>query len=218
MTTPFPAEYYRRVDESEDDLFYRTPRKVVHIDEGAISAASELYGELLPPQGHILDLMSAWRTHLPSTYHPSRVTGLGMNADEMRDNPQLSDFVVHNLNKTPQLPFADQTFDGLICTVSIQYLTAPIPVFREVYRVLKPTAPAIFTFSNRMFPTKAVAVWQSVSMEQKAALIGVYLKEAGFADIQAEDRSPRPKRSLFGVTATSDPLIGVWGRRPAVEG
>ncbi len=211
-----PPEYFRRDDESADENFYQSPRKVVHIDDGAIAAVSQLYGELLPTGGHILDLMSAWRTHLSATYKPSKVTGLGMNADEMADNPQLTDFVVHNLNKKPTLPFSDQSFDGAICTVSVQYLTNPVAVFKDLRRVLKPNAPAIFTFSNRCFPTKAVEVWQSASMQQKANLVATYLREAGFADIHAEDRSPAPKLSLFG--GSGDPLMGVWGYVPGATG
>jgi len=215
--SPFPAEYYRRQDESDDGIFYREPRKVVHIDDGAIAAASALYGELLPPGGHLLDLMSAWRTHLPETFSRGQVTGLGMNADEMRDNPQLTDFVVQNLNKNPQLGFPDNTFDGAICTVSVQYLTDPVRVFSEVYRVLKPGAPFIMTYSNRCFPTKAVAIWQSTTMEQKAQLLIQYLTQAGFSEAQFADRSPRPTRKgLFGMAG--DPLFGVWGYRPTVTG
>jgi len=215
-TGPYPPQYFRRPDETDDDLFYQEARKVVHIDEGAIAAAGALYGELLPAGGHILDLMSAWRTHLPPTYTPGKVTGLGMNADEMRDNPQLTDFVVHNLNKNPQLPFADKTFDAAICTVSVQYLTDPVRVFKAVYRTLRPNAVFCLTFSNRCLPTKAVAVWQSASMEQKAQLVESYLHQAGFAEIHTADRSPQRKRHLFSGLA--DPLIGVWGYRPAVEG
>ncbi len=216
MPPQFPAEYFRRQDESADENFYAAPRKVVHIDEGAIGAASQLYGDLLPENGHILDLMSAWRSHLPAIYHPTAVTGLGMNADEMRDNPQLTNFTVQNLNKNPTLPYADQAFEGAICTVSVQYLTNPPPVFKDVYRVLKPGAPFVLTFSNRCFPTKAVAIWQSASMEQKASLVATYLSDAGFADIHIEDRSPKPKRGLLG--GGSDPLVGVWGFRPTVSG
>jgi SAM-dependent methyltransferase len=212
----FPADYFRRYDESDDALFYREPRKVVHIDAEAIAAASRLYGELLPGGGHILDLMSSWRTHLPPSYKPGRVTGLGMNAEEMRDNPQLTDFVVHNLNQNSRIPFADQTFDGAICTVSVQYLTNPVAIFTDLYRVLKPGAVAVFTFSNRCFPTKAIAVWQSASMEEKAQLVASYFKAAGFADIHSEDRSPERRFGLF--TMYSDPLFGVWAYKPSVEG
>ncbi len=211
-----PAEYFKRADESADENFYSVPRKVVHIDEGAIAAASQLYGELLPPGGHILDLMSSWRSHLPESYKPCKVSAQGMNAAEMADNPQLDEYIVQNLNKNPALPFAEKTFEGLVCTVSVQYLTDPVTVFKNVYRVLKPNAPAIFTFSNRCFPTKAVAVWQNASMSEKAQLVALYLKEAGFANIKAEDRTPKAKRGLFG--GGGDPLVGVWGYRPAVEG
>jgi SAM-dependent methyltransferase len=204
------------MDDSDDALFYQASRKVVHIDDGAIAAASHLYGELLPPDGVILDLMSAWRTHLPANYRAMQVTGLGMNAEEMRDNPQLSDYIVHNLNHDPRLPLAEQFFDGAICTVSVQYLTRPVEVFRDLYRVLKPGAVAIFTFSNRCFPTKAVAVWQATNMEQKAQIVASYFAAAGFTEVRAEDRSLPPKRGLFG--GAGDPLIGVWGRRPSVEG
>ena len=47
-------------------------------------------------------------------------------------------------------------------TVSVQYMTHPLEAFAEVGRVLKPGAPFIVTFSNRMFPTKAVAIWQNL--------------------------------------------------------
>jgi len=46
-----------------------------------------------------------------------------------------------------------------MCAVSIQYLTAPLVVFREVRRVAEAGRAFIVSFSNRCFPTKAVAVW-----------------------------------------------------------
>jgi SAM-dependent methyltransferase len=207
-----PSTYFRRLDETEDALFYAMPRKVVHIDAGAIAAVTALYGELLPPNAVVLDLMSSWRSHLPSTYEPAKVIGLGMNAEELRENPQLTEFVIHNLNQTPRLPFAEATFDAVICTVSIQYLIEPILVCREVYRVLKPDGLAIFTFSNLCFSTKAIAVWKSISMQAKANLVAQYLRLSGFADIHAEDRVPETRRTLFN---SRDPLIGVWGYKNA---
>ena len=43
-----PPAAYAREDESADDEFYQLPRKVVHIDDGAIAALGRLYGEVLP--------------------------------------------------------------------------------------------------------------------------------------------------------------------------
>jgi SAM-dependent methyltransferase len=125
---------------------------VVHIDDGAIAALGQAYAELLPRAGTLLDLMSAWRSHLPPELEAAtglEVLGLGMNAEEMADNPQLERFVVHDLNREPTLPFRSEVFDGAMCAVSVQYLTRPIEVFAEVARVLKPGAPFVVSFSNR---------------------------------------------------------------------
>lgn len=204
MSEPFDPRYFRRQDETPDDLFYIEPRFTVHIDDDAIAAATEIYREVLPEGGAILDLMSSWRSHLPPDVTYSRLAGLGMNAEEMAGNPRLTDHVVHNLNINPILPFADDEFDGCCCTVSVQYLTKPVEVFREVNRVLRPGAPFVLTFSNRCFPTKAVAVWRSTADREHANIIASYFHAAGnWGEVYAQDRSPRR-------THYTDPLFGVW--------
>ena len=87
---PNHPRLYTKQDRAVDTLFYAHPRKVTHIDKGAIGAVTQLYRETLPEGGAILDLMSAWRSHLPPEARYARVSGLGMNAEEMRDNPQLT--------------------------------------------------------------------------------------------------------------------------------
>src|SRR3970040_2373946 len=140
----FPSDCFAREDENDDAIFYSTPRKVVHLDDGAISALGRLYAELLPQGGLLLDLMSSWRTHLPDGFDAGRVIGLGMNADEMADNPQLFKFQVQDLNRKPRFPYGkNPNFEGAMCAVSGQYLTQPIWFFREVRRALYPVAPSI---------------------------------------------------------------------------
>ena len=41
---PFTREDFRRLDESDDALFYDTPKLVYHIDEPAVKAATSYYG------------------------------------------------------------------------------------------------------------------------------------------------------------------------------
>lgn len=206
LNPTLPANYFRKYDETSDDDFYRSARLVVHIDDPAIAATTALFRELLPPGGAILDLMSSWRSHLPADVAYGRVAGQGMNATEMRQNPQLTDYVVQNLNKNQTLPFADGEFDGCVVTVSVQYLTQPVAVYREVARVLKPGSPFITVFSNRMFPTKAVAVWQALDDAGHAQLVETYYQQTGqFTNIRTEDRSPSPRRS--------DPLFATIGYR-----
>jgi SAM-dependent methyltransferase len=52
------------------------------------------------------------------------------------------------------LPYEDNSFDVITNAVSVDYLTKPLEVFREMHRVLKPGGQAIMSFSNRCFPTK----------------------------------------------------------------
>lgn len=183
-------EFFRRIDESDDELFYQFPRLVTHIDDGAIAKASEIYARLLPANGEILDLMSSWRSHLPASLKPKRVLGVGLNHAEMADNPALTEIIVHNVNRDPRLPLAGSSFDGAVMTVSVQYLTRPIAVFADVGRVLKPGAPFIITFSNRMFPTKAIALWQQASEQQRVTIVETYFARSGaFDKVEVIDRS-----------------------------
>ena len=207
---PFLPEHFRRQDEREDGLFYTSARLVTHIDDAAIDAARTLYRELLPDGGAILDLMSSWKSHLPETATPRSVVGLGMNEAEMRENDQLDECRVHDVNSKPRLPFDDDTFDGAVMTVSVQYLVRPVEVFADVARVLRPDAPFVVTYSNRLFPEKAVAIWCATDAEERARLIGAYFHYAGgWGRITAQNRSPKPDGALG---APADPLHAVWAR------
>ncbi len=104
----------------------------------------------------------------------------------------------------PHLPFADGEFDGCGICVSIDYLTHPVEVLREVGRVLKVGSPTIISFSNRCFPDKAVAIWHQLDDQGHIRLVESYLEEAGnFANVRSLDRSPK---RMF-----SDPLYAVIG-------
>jgi len=207
MADPIKPAFFRRIDESEDEEFYRWPRRVVHIDDPAIATVGEIYAQRIAPGSAILDLMSSWRSHLPARLQPSRVAGLGLNEEEMRDNPALTEVVVHNVNREPRLPFADRSFDAVVMTVSIQYLTRPLEVFADVGRVLRPDGPFIVTFSNRMFPTKAVALWQGANNEQRVAIVRSYFAKSGaFEKIETIDRSGHDDEP-------SDPVWAVLGYR-----
>lgn len=199
----FPKAWFERLEEGDDAEFYRLPRKVVHLDDDAIAALRDFYATHLRDGWRVLDLMSSWRSHLPKL-KALHTTGLGMNEEELYENPQLSASVVHDLNRNPTLPFETQSFDAALCAVSVQYLTQPVAVFREVARVLKPGAPFFVSISNRCFPTKAVAVWQGSNDQQHIQLVAGYFQASdAFTEIQAEDHSPAPYES--------DPLFLIWG-------
>jgi SAM-dependent methyltransferase len=198
-----PPAAFRRIDESEDERFYELPRFTVHIDNAAIEAIEEIHATRLPANGVILDLMSSWRSHIPNRVKPRQIVGLGLNLAEMADNPALTERIVHNVNRESILPFDSDFFDGAVMTVSVQYLTNPITTFREVGRVLKPGAPFIVTFSNRMFPTKAVAIWIGSTEAQRVELVRTYFVDSGaFIDIEEiQKRGDDTSDPVFAVSA-----------------
>lgn len=206
----FPPDYYTKRDPTDDDLFYAQPRMVAHIDEGAIAYLMDVYRQTLPPKGRYLDLMSSRYSHIPPGLEPSFVHATGMNAAELRANSDLSDFVVQNLNKSQALPFPDADFDAAMCCVSVQYLEKPVEVFAEVRRTLKPGAPFVVSFSNRCFPTKAMAIWLSSSDEQHIDLVTQYLSLAGFTNIATAAKPGNPVLAMLG--AGGDPLYALTGR------
>jgi SAM-dependent methyltransferase len=210
--SPFKPEHFAREDEGDDRGFYLAPRLVTHIDEPACAALARYYGRLLPAGGEILDMMSSFVSLLPTDIAYGRVVGHGMNQAELDANPQLTDSFVHDLNANPTLPLPDRSFDGCIVTVSVQYLTQPLAVFRDVARVLRPGAPLAVTFSNRMFPTKAVAIWRGLGDADHGRLVDLYFQHAGgFDPPQFEDISPSPGQSdpLYSVVATRS-AEAVW--------
>lgn len=216
----WPDGAFGREDEGADAAFYEAPRLVTHIDDGAIRAVTQLYREYFPAGGAILDLMSSWVSHLPPEVEYGRVAGLGMNEMELSSNPQLSEHRVQDLNREPRLPFGDGEFDGAGICVSIQYLTRPVDALSEVGRVLQRGAPLVITFSNRCFPTKAVAAWRALDDEGHGRLVQRYLEAAGnWAGIERLDRSPG--HGALGRAGGQgrggnggDPLFAVVARRP----
>lgn len=150
---PFRADAFERYDEGSDTAFYSYPRFVTHIDDMAIEALTDYYAKVFPASGGketaLLDICSSWISHYPKDYSAGKISGLGMNEEELARNPILTDYAVKDLNEDPILPYADSTFDVVTNAVSVDYLTKPMEVFKEMHRVLKPGGLAVMSFSNR---------------------------------------------------------------------
>jgi len=203
MTDGFPGGFFSRSDPSPDSDFYRGPRFVTHIDDEAISAVGALYAEL-GIGGRVLDLMGSWVSHFREA--PADLTVLGMNADELAANEAARRWVVHDLNDDPRLPFAEAAFDGAVCCVSVDYLTRPVEVFAEVARVLRPGGAFVCSFSNRLFPSKAIRGWLYSSQEQRRQIVAAYFRASGgWSEPEAQRRTPP---GHWG-----DPLDAVWAYR-----
>jgi SAM-dependent methyltransferase len=192
MKTALPPAAFARIDETDDRLFYAEPRIVTHIDDNAIVAIKEFFDQTLPRNAVILDLMSSAFSHLPDGFPTQRIVGLGLNTVELQVNPVLDEYVIHDLNTNSTLPFDDGEFAAVIMTVSMQYLTKPVEVFREVHRILQLGGPFIVIFSNRLFPTKAVYIWRVTSDTEHAELVQHYFRLAGgYTEITFLNRTPQ---------------------------
>ena len=204
----FPPGAFAREDETGDAAFYVEPRFKTHIDDQAIAALTAFYGEVLPAGGIVLDLMSSWVSHYPQDLEFAECIGHGMNAEELAANPRFSRWFLQDLNQDLRLPLDNGSLDAATITVSVQYLQHPIEVLSDLKRCLKPGAPVTIAFSNRCFPTKAVAIWRQLYPHQHASLVELYLREAGFTTIEVNPLKDG---------RTSDPMTVVVGRKPALS-
>ena len=224
----FPPEWpynnatdFSRLDSAVDSVFYDRPRFVTHIDDRAIQSLTEYYRNVFEqisedkkkrggnPSLDILDLCSSWISHLPSSskvIQYCRVAGIGMNERELSKNEQLTEFYVHDLNQNPYFSdyFEDESFDVVTNVVSVDYLTRPVEVIQEMYRVLRPGGIALISFSNRCFPTKVINMWLRSDDVDRLAIVASYFhfSNSGWTEIEALDiKLPQlemPKRPSFG--------------------
>jgi SAM-dependent methyltransferase len=161
------------------------------VDATALAAITELYREVMPAGGAILDLMSSWVSHLPPEIHYRRVVGLGVDACVLAENPFLDEWRVQDLNRDPHLNFADGEFDGAAICGAVQHFRRPAEVIREVGRVLKAGSPLVVTFSNRCLCTPATGCWRLFDETGQLGLVARYFAEAGnWTDVRCLDRTP----------------------------
>jgi SAM-dependent methyltransferase len=209
LPTTAPVQFEAQLDASVGSDLARASQ----IDDAAIGAITELYREVLPPGGAILDLMSGWVSHLPPEISYARVVGVGADARELAENPFLDEWHVQDLNCNPRLPFDTAEFDGAAICVSVQHLTRPCEVIREAGRVLKPGAPLIVTFSNRCLPTRAIGCWCLLDDAGHLCLIAQHFVQAGnWTDIRCLDRTPPgagdPLYAVIGCSLGPPPSVG----------
>lgn len=217
---PYTDRDLGRLDNSEDTAFYSTPRFVTHIDDRAIESLKSFYREELADVAKrkgddidVMDLCSSWISHLPDGVPFGRVVGVGMNEKELAANEQLTEYNVQDLNKNPSLSqFEDSSFDVICNVVSVDYLTKPREIFQEMHRILRPNGVALMSFSNRCFPSKAVAMWLQADDIGRMTIVASYFHySAKWDSIEALDIIPAkmetPERPSVG-DMFSDPSKG----------
>ena len=218
----FSKDAFSRSDESDDSIFYATDRFVQHLDSLALSTVEKLIGELVIEENPvILDLMASWDSHIPASLRPERVVGLGLNRNELSNNPALTECFLHDLNNNPILPFANDAFDVVLNVVSVDYMIKPFDVFREVNRILKPGGLFLVIFSSRMFEQKAVKIWRQSSEEDRVHLVEEFFNRAGTftrPKLFVSKGKPRPKDDKHAhLGIPSDPIYAIYAEKSGGE-
>jgi len=214
----FSEDSFSRLDESDDSIFYSRDRFVQHLDSLALSTVEKIIQELvIEKTPAILDLMASWDSHIPPTIQAETVVGLGLNRNELARNETLTDWVYHDLNKDPSLPFPDNTFDVVLNVVSVDYMTKPFDVFREVNRILKPGGLFLVIFSSRLFEQKAVKIWRQSSEEERILLVEEFFTRDGTftrPQLFTSKGKPRPKDDKYAhLGIPSDPIYAVYAEK-----
>jgi SAM-dependent methyltransferase len=218
MSPIFSDDAFSRLDATDDVTFYARDRFVSHLDSLALSTVEHIIGHLVVEERPaILDLMAGWDSHIPEKLRPSEVVGLGLNENELKQNKALTEYVLHDLNRDPRLPFPDNRFHVVLNTVSVDYMTQPVAVFEEVARILKPGGLFLVIFSDRMFPHKAVKVWRESSEDERVILVDEFFKQSGEFEktsLFVSRGKPRPADDKYaGTMALSDPVYALYAEK-----
>lgn len=201
MTSHLSETDRTKIDAGSDAAFYDQPRFVTHADDGFLRRLTEVYSRVLSDGDRVFDAMSSWVSHLPP-YEYDRVVGHGLNDAELDANDAFDEWFVQDLNDDQALPLTDDAFDAVVCALSVQYLQYPSEVFAEFGRVLAPGGVVVVSFTNRMFPTKAIRAWRTADMDERAELVSSYCEAGGLGAVDVVRDRPE-----------ADPFAAVIARR-----
>jgi len=194
----------RKIDSGDDESFYDTPRYVTHASDTFLNRLTDLYDHHLTPGDRVFDAMGSWVSHLPAI-ELDHVVGHGLNAEELAANDRYDEWFVQNFNDEQSLPLADDRFEFVCCALSVQYLQYPAAIFSEFERVLTEDGTIVVSFTDRMFPTKAIRAWRVASMSERTTLVSSYIQTGGMAvqDQITKDDAESPFYAVVGSKHSS---------------
>jgi len=208
---------FARKIEEDDGLFYDAIETTIPVDQVAIEQLQQFYREHISDNSSVLDLMAATESYLPETLKNIDLTGLGVKEDDLNSNKQLNHSILHNINTQPELPFKEETFDAVICSFGIEYITQPIKIFEQVARILKPGGVFLVAFSDRFFDKKAIALWDDLHSFERMGLVLEYFRQTDqFNALQSQSIRGLVRHEddpFINKTAFSCPMFMLSGKK-----
>ncbi len=172
----------QKPDETNDSLFYSTPKFVYHLDSNFRKNLSKLYEEEIKNNSSVLDLMSSWDSYLPKNKKYKKVIGHGLNKDELEKNKAFDDYWIQNFNVDQKIPLENESIDFCLMVAAWQYLQYPEKIAEEIARILNVNGKILIAFSNRAFWHKAPNIWTYSSELERTEYVRNILVNNGFCE------------------------------------
>ena len=117
--------------------------------------ATEVYESLvagyLGPEAKVLDV-GCGRGGVLERLHPKAALSAGIDVDIPSLREHRAPAVKRVAAKAEDIPFANESFDLVICSWVLEHLREPEAAFREIGRVLKPGGHFVFLTPNALHP------------------------------------------------------------------
>ena len=172
----------QKPDETNDSLFYSSPKFVYHLDSNFRKNLSKLYEEEIYTNSTVLDLMSSWDSYLPKNIKYKKVIGHGLNEEELSRNKAFDNYWIQNFNSNQKIPLENDTIDCCLMVAAWQYLQYPEKITEEIIRILSKNGKFIIAFSNRAFWHKAPNIWTYSNEDERIAYVRNILVSNGFCE------------------------------------
>ena len=199
----------KKIDISDDQIFYNKPRYVQHLGPSFRNRLTKLYAYYLNEDYKILDLMSSWVSHLPTDVKYKKIIGHGLNQSELEANNRLDEFWVQNLNKSQSLPIKDSAFDACLIVAGWQYLQYPEKISKELSRVLRCDSILIVSFTNRAFWTKSPNIWTYSTEEKRIDYVREILLDNGWRIDKIFNEKTFEKKIFGFYSSEGDPFYSL---------
>lgn len=143
----------------------------------------------LPPGARVLDVACGPGRFLQTVLDAGlESVGIDSSRDMLRSSRgRLGGGTPLILGSATALPFGSCSFDAVNCSGLIEYLPEPLPMLRELHRVLKPRGRAMVSSTNRMSPAMALAplinaLRRSSGLQRLIRVMRVPVEEASLRD------------------------------------
>ncbi|MBI4557561.1 MAG: class I SAM-dependent methyltransferase [Candidatus Hydrogenedentes bacterium] len=148
---------------------------------------------------------------IPSIQRARQAVGCDVDLAGLRGNTLERDRVLAGLEA---LPFADESFDVVVCKWVVEHLSAPRRIFREFWRVLRPGGVVAILTPNRfsMFALVARLVPYRLKQAFKAYLFGGH-EEDTHPTLYRANTIRALRRTMTAAAFVEEriaPLPGIW--------